>query len=178
MKGEKNLLQIAIIPAYEPPSTFYEYAKKLTQTVDRLIVVNDGSGPDYNTIFAEIGELPQTTVLSYGENHGKGYALKTAFSYCGSHFDPDDVLVTADCDGQHAISDVLAVCDATAKAPQRLHFGFQRIFSGQCTCQKQSRKHPNAPVASVAIRHRYFRQSNRTASFHSSYSAGLSESQR
>lgn len=25
--------------------------------------INDGSGPDYNTIFAEIGELPQTTVL-------------------------------------------------------------------------------------------------------------------
>lgn len=122
------MLRIAIIPAYEPPNTFYEYAQSLTQAVDRLIVVNDGSGPDYDGFFARIGVLPNTVVISDKENRGKGHALKTAFSYCGEHFDPDDVVVTADCDGQHAISDVLAVCEAAAKNPDACILG-SRDFS-------------------------------------------------
>lgn len=122
------MLRIAIIPAYEPPNIFYEYARSLTEAIDRLVVVNDGSGPAYDGIFSRIGVLPNTVVISYEENRGKGYALKTAFSHCAERFDPDDILVTADCDGQHAISDVLAVCNAAAKAPNACILG-SRDFS-------------------------------------------------
>lgn len=122
------MLRIAIIPAYEPPNIFYEYARSLTEAVDRLVVVNDGSGPAYDGIFSRIGVLPNTVVISYEENRGKGYALKTAFSHCAERFDPDDILVTADCDGQHAISDVLAVCNAAAKVPNACILG-SRDFS-------------------------------------------------
>lgn len=128
MNDEKNRLRIAVIPAYEPPDTFYEYARSLTGAVARLVVVNDGSGLDYDGIFSRIGALPNTVVISYAENRGKGYALKAAFSYCGEHFDPDDIVVTADCDGQHAIADVLAVCDAAAKTPDACVLG-SRDFS-------------------------------------------------
>lgn len=75
--------RIAVIPAYEPPNSFIEYAQKLSAEVDRLIVVNDGSDTRFDTIFDSIGTFSNTTVLSYKENRGKGYALKQAFSYCG-----------------------------------------------------------------------------------------------
>ncbi len=109
--------RIAIIPAYEPPETFIQYAAQLCCATDHLVVVNDGSDRPFDPIFSQIGQLPHTTVLSYSDNHGKGYALKVAFDFCVSHFSLDDILVTADCDGQHTIEDVLAVSNAAMQYP-------------------------------------------------------------
>lgn len=107
--------RIAIIPAYEPPSSFIEYAKKLSQVVDHLVIVNDGSDRRFSFVFQAIGSLNNAAIISYEKNCGKGYALKQAFRYCGDHFSGEDIVVTADCDGQHTISDVTAVCNAAAQ---------------------------------------------------------------
>ena len=73
---------IVVIPAYEPPQEFVDYAKTVSKIAKQLIVVNDGSNENYNKIFAEISEIKNAVYLTYPENHGKGYALKTAFKYC------------------------------------------------------------------------------------------------
>ena len=122
MSEEKKNL-IVVIPAYEPPKEFVSYAEGVAKFAKALVVVNDGSGPEYDEIFAAIAALPDTVYLSYGENHGKGYALKTAFSYCADHFADTDVIVTADCDGQHKKGDVLAVYRATASHMTSLVLG-------------------------------------------------------
>lgn len=128
--------RIAIIPAYEPPNSFIEYAGALSQTVDRLIVVNDGSDDRFQHVFEAIGVYSNATIISYEENRGKGYALKQAFAYCAEHYGAEDVIVTADCDGQHSLSDVAAVCDAAARDPECCVLGV-RDFS-----------HPNVPSRS------------------------------
>lgn len=138
MAEEKSKRRIVIIPAYEPPNSFIEYARKLSQTVDKLIVVNDGSDTRFQPVFDEIGALSNAAVISYGQNHGKGYALKQAFSYCAEHFAEEDILVTADCDGQHSLGDVKAVCDAAAHHPESYVLGV-RDFG-----------HPNVPPRSKA----------------------------
>jgi len=120
--------RIVIIPVYEPPETFPEYAAALAKEVDHLIVVNDGSDRRFDSVFSQIAQLSGATVLSYPDNHGKGYALKTAFSYCTVHFAGDDILVTADCDGQHSLADVLSVCEAAAAYPDACVLG-SRDFS-------------------------------------------------
>ena len=130
--------RIVIIPAYEPPDSFIEYARELSERVTRLIVVNDGSNVRFQPVFDEIGALSNATVLSYGQNRGKGYALKQAFSYCADHFAGEDILVTADCDGQHSVEDVVEVCDAAAQAPESYVLGV-RDFD-----------HPNVPPRSKA----------------------------
>lgn len=130
--------KIAVIPAYEPPNSFIEYAQKLSQTVDRLIVVNDGSDARFGSIFEAVGGFPNTTVISCADNRGKGYALKQAFSYCADHFSDEDIIVTADCDGQHSLSDAAAVCDAAAQHPEAYVLG-ARDFS-----------RPNVPPRSKA----------------------------
>ena len=104
--------KIAIIPAYEPPNSFIEYASKLAQTVTWLIVVNDGSDMRFQPVFDEIEALPNATVISYGQNGGKGYALKQALRYSIENFDESYVCITADCDGQHCIDDIERVADA------------------------------------------------------------------
>ncbi|MBQ7368942.1 MAG: bifunctional glycosyltransferase family 2/GtrA family protein [Clostridia bacterium] len=128
----QNLSQpktVVIIPAYEPPRAFVDYARALlAQEIARLIVVDDGSGESYADIFNELESMERCTVLSYPQNHGKGYALKHAFAYCKTHFDESYVFVTADCDGQHLVKDVQRVAEEAANTPNDLVLG-SRDFS-------------------------------------------------
>ncbi len=120
---------VAIIPAYEPPHSFIDYAKNLLKEIPNLIVVNDGSEQTYQEIFDEIAKIEGCTLLSYPENHGKGYALKTAFEYCKQNFDSSFVFVTADCDGQHLIKDLLNVCKSAFNNPQALLLGARDFYA-------------------------------------------------
>ena len=122
--GEMNIMKrIAIIPAYEPPDAFIQYTAQVIHAVDHLVVVNDGSDSRFDAVFAQIARLDRTTVLSYSENCGKGFALKKAFSYCADHFSDKDILITADCDGQHSLEDLLAVCEAAMAHPESYVLG-------------------------------------------------------
>ena len=90
---------IVIIPAYEPSHAFVDYAKLLlAKGFGGLVVVDDGSGEKYADVFAELSALELCTVISYVPNHGKGYALKTAFKHCKENYGEEYVFVTADCD--------------------------------------------------------------------------------
>ena len=100
---------VVIIPAYEPQAEFESYATEVSKHAARVVVVNDGSGEEYDGIFNRLKEIPNLIYLKHEVNRGKGCALKTAFSYCASELPAEAILVTADCDGQHALEDVLKV---------------------------------------------------------------------
>ena len=114
---------IVIIPSYEPEANFVSYAKRVLTRADKLIVVNDGSNNSFDAIFNKIKKLENTVVIDYQPNHGKGYALKQAFDYCVKNFDKDDIIVTADCDGQHKIEDVFHVFNVTSEHPEGIILG-------------------------------------------------------
>lgn len=114
---------IVVIPCYEPPEEFEEYARKICEIAERLIVVNDGSGEKYDRIFESVAKSPNVTYLSYGENHGKGYALKMALRYCAENFSDEDVIITADCDGQHTVEDVQRLYRASVSHKSALMLG-------------------------------------------------------
>ena len=76
---------IVIIPAYEPPREFIDYARGVAGFAGELVVVNDGSGREYDDVFNEIEAIDNVKYITYGENHGKGYALKQAFKYCAEN---------------------------------------------------------------------------------------------
>ncbi len=112
-----------IIPAYEPPDSFVSYAEAVSGQADLLIVVNDGSGSAFASVFDIIKLLPKTKVIEYPVNRGKGYALKQAFSYCENNCSGDDIIITADCDGQHSIEDVVRLYREAAVNPDSLIIG-------------------------------------------------------
>jgi len=112
-----------IIPAYEPPREFIDYAMQVADFAGGLVVVNDGSGREYDGIFDEIAKKENVTYITYGENHGKGYALKEAFRYCAEHCADDCICVTADCDGQHDPADIKRVAEAALSHPSALILG-------------------------------------------------------
>ena len=124
-----------IIPAYEPDKRLIQVVQDITIKLPkaRIIVVNDGSGPDYGDYYDETA-LFGATVLSHPVNKGKGAALKTAFAYIQeevvSQHQSAQPIVTVDSDGQHLIKDIVRVAEATENNPSHLILG-ARAFVGK-----------------------------------------------
>lgn len=76
------LEQVIIIPSYQPSESLILFAKNLTDSFNKIIVVDDGSGWEYKDIFQKIENIAGITVLRHAMNQGKGRAIKTAFNYC------------------------------------------------------------------------------------------------
>lgn len=119
--NKENL--IVIIPAYEPPREFIDYAVSVAALAGNLVIVNDGSGRQYDYVFNTIAKEENVKYISYEENRGKGYALKQAFKYCAENHSPECVMVTADCDGQHDIKDIYRVAEASLEHQGALVLG-------------------------------------------------------
>lgn len=120
---------VIVIPAYKPDHSLVSLAATLVNSKAELIIINDGSGPSYATLFEQLAKLPSTTVLHHAVNLGKGQALKTAFNHFLIHF-PNTTLgvITADADGQHLPEDIFHVWEAFTKRPNDLTLGV-RTFS-------------------------------------------------
>ncbi len=116
---------VILIPAYKPSQGLPEVARELLASgrITRLIVVNDGSGPDFQNIFDDLRGIHGVTILRHAVNLGKGAALKTGMNHVACDFPDSAGIVTADADGQHAPADILKVVDALAQNPRSLILG-------------------------------------------------------
>lgn len=107
-----NIRAAVVIPALNPMTNLVGFVREmLGRGIQQVIVVNDGSNRSFHDIFHQLEELERCTVLTHHVNRGKGRALKTAFAYFIEHFAYLDGVVTADADGQHAIEDIVKVCE-------------------------------------------------------------------
>jgi glycosyltransferase involved in cell wall biosynthesis len=121
-------MKIAIvIPAYEPDKQLISLVDALKHDYS-LIIVDDGSGPNYKHIFDTI-QTDNITVLQHSSNLGKGQALKTAFSHVLQHEPECMGIVTADADGQHLPADIIHTLNTLALEPEHLILG-SRHFTG------------------------------------------------
>lgn len=119
-----------IIPAYEPDEKLLKLLKQLKEAgIANIIVVDDGSGSDYQELFLQAEAVEGCEVLHHAVNLGKGRALKTAFNACLLNFPGLCGCVTADSDGQHTPSDILACMRKLWENPKALVLGC-RNFDG------------------------------------------------
>ena len=91
---------ILLIPAYEPDEKLVELVNKINKEKITNIVIDDGSGPKYKELFDKL----DTKLISYKQNKGKGYALKTGYKYIQENY-KEYIVVTIDSDGQHRLED-------------------------------------------------------------------------
>jgi glycosyltransferase involved in cell wall biosynthesis len=96
----KNLVVIAIIPAYNESRNIGKIIADTSKYVTIIIVVDDGSQD--NT--AELAMSKNTKVIRTRRNMGKGTALKRGLVEC-LKYNPD-IIVTLDADGQHDPADI------------------------------------------------------------------------
>lgn len=107
---------IVLIPAYKPDKELLNLAVGLKEKGFKIVVVNDGSGKEYDNIFEEIKDI--CDIVAHETNKGKGRALKTGIEYIMDNLSDHPYFITADADGQHLISDILRVREALEQKAQ------------------------------------------------------------
>ncbi len=113
-----------VIPAYRPSAGLAGLVCALAgQPFAAIVVVDDGSGPDFAPTFAAAAAFPNVQLLRHAVNLGKGAALKTAFNYVLCSMPDVAGVVTADADGQHAPEDIARVAEVLAAQPDALVLG-------------------------------------------------------
>lgn len=118
-----------IIPAYKPDDRLPPYVQSLKEAgIGKIVIVDDGSGEAYQALFASIPQDEAVHVISYTPNGGKGVALKRGMAYVQDECPEQDIIVTADSDGQHTVEDVLRMCESLEQNSDGLLLG-SRDFS-------------------------------------------------
>lgn len=115
-----------LIPAYQPAASLPQLVGELLAAGVGVVVVDDGSvGCD--DVFARLSAMQGVVLLRHEANQGKGQALKTGLAYLANTALTQDIVVTADADGQHLLVDILAVAQRAADSPQSLVLGVRQI---------------------------------------------------
>lgn len=116
---------VALIPSYEPNEKLIKITDELLKNNFEVVLVNDGSNRSYDEVFNKVDS--KVHYLSYDENHGKGYALKTGLKYIKDNYQ-DCVVVTMDSDGQHTVKDAHNLCQIVESKDNTILLG-KRIRS-------------------------------------------------
>lgn len=101
-KTMRRLKICVLIPTYNNAGTLRRVITEILNYASDVIVVNDGSTDSTNSILDELKD--SIKVVSYEQNQGKGFALKTGFKKAlelGYEY-----AITIDSDGQHYAEDL------------------------------------------------------------------------
>lgn len=135
---DKNKIVI-LIPSLNPGRELIPYIDELIKdNYVNIVVINDGSAKEYDSIFNEIELKEECTLLKHEKNYGKGKAIKTGLEYIlNNNINNRYVgVITADSDGQHLPKDITKVAEVMIENPNSLILG-TRDF-----------KNPNVPAKS------------------------------
>ena len=129
---EKRMFDLdicVIIPTYNNARTLADVVSSVLDYTGSIIIVNDGSTDTTEEILKHYDYL---SIISYGHNRGKGYALKCGFQIAeklGYRY-----AITMDSDGQHFASDLATFVDVIEQNPDVFIAG-QRITKGEMPTQ-------------------------------------------
>ena len=112
-----------LMPTYNNGGTLRDVVERVLPFCADVIVVNDGCTDHSAEILASFGE--RITVVDYGRNRGKGYALKQGFKKAKSK--GFDYALTLDSDGQHFPEDIPLFVNELEKHPNALIVGSRNL---------------------------------------------------
>lgn len=107
----------ALIPAYNAEASVGDIIDRTSEFVERVIVVNDGSGDRT----AEAAARSRAEIISIPENRGKGYALRVGFAHALGR--GCRAVITLDADGQHAPEDIPRFLEAHVREGEAILIG-------------------------------------------------------
>ena len=119
----QRLKACVVMPTYNNGSTLRDVVERVLPFCADVIVVNDGCTDHSAEVLASFGE--RITVVDYGCNRGKGYALKQGFKKAKSKC--FDYALTLDSDGQHFPEDIPLFVNALEQHPNALIVGSRNL---------------------------------------------------
>ena len=122
---------VIIIPSYKPDrEIMMEFIQKVKSRFNNIVVVDDGSGKEYTQFFEEL-QNQGIVVLKHYINFGKGRGIKTAFNYVLNNYPNGIGVVTADCDGQHYLEDIIKCAEKLKEVPEKVVIGYRNFNEKQ-----------------------------------------------
>lgn len=118
-------MAVVIIPAYKPDQTLQMIVDGLWTYGHQVIVVDDGSGEEYQKEFDKVKDI--CIVLTHPVNRGKGAAIKTALHYIKQEVWDCDVIGIMDADGQHLVEDLVKVSEFSRTHKNTLVLGVRTV---------------------------------------------------
>lgn len=123
MYDSKTSRICVVMPTYNNDGTLRDVVERVMQFCNDVIVVNDGCTDTSADILASFGD--KITVVAYGKNCGKGYALKRGFQKAIEL--GFDFAITIDSDGQHYPEDIPLFIKALEQNPDALIIGSRNL---------------------------------------------------
>ena len=112
-----------VMPTYNNGGTLRNMVERVLNYCADVIVVNDGCTDNSAEILASFGNA--ITVVDYGKNRGKGFALKQGFKKAKAL--GFDCALTIDSDGQHFPEDIPLFVNALEKNKEALIVGSRNL---------------------------------------------------
>jgi putative flippase GtrA len=140
-----------LIPSYKPGAALETLVDALVDRgFETIVVVNDGSGPEFEPIFQRVARSNRVHLLAHGVNLGKGAALKTGLNYALVKCPHCRGVVTADGDGQHHPDDIVRVAEALPADGNALILGV-RSFTGRVPLRSRLGNHLTRGLMRVMV---------------------------
>lgn len=118
-------MSVVIIPAYKPDETLAIITDQLWAYGCQIVVVDDGSGEEYQSVFDRIRDI--CVILQHPENQGKGAAIKTALSYVKAEMWESSLIGVMDCDGQHLTEDMMKLLEYAGTHRDAMVLGVREV---------------------------------------------------
>jgi len=114
-----------LIPAFQPEQNLITLVQELLQqNLTKIIVVDDGSGAQYQPIFLNLPS--EVVLLTHATNQGKGAAIKTGLQYLADQ-KIKATIITMDADGQHLVEDVKKIYHQAESSPDAFILGVRQF---------------------------------------------------
>jgi glycosyltransferase involved in cell wall biosynthesis len=111
-----------VVPTFNNAATLPQVLENVLSFTDQVIVVNDGSTDSTLSVLAG---FPHVEIVSYGQNQGKGYALRRGFQQAVKS--GYEYAITIDSDGQHYADDLPAFFAQLNKHPTAIIIGSRNM---------------------------------------------------
>lgn len=115
-----------IIPALAPDDSLIFLAGRLRGADFPVVIVDDGSGTEYEEIFHQ-ARKEGCAVVHHEKNLGKGAAVRTGIREAKARYGSVGGWITADADGQHLPEDIIRVAEKMADRPDALVLGTRQF---------------------------------------------------
>ena len=112
-----------LMPTYNNGGTLRDVVERVLAYCNDVIVVNDGCTDNSAEILVSFAD--RVTVVDYGRNRGKGYALKQGLKKAKAM--GFDYAITIDSDGQHFPEDIPLFVEALEQHPGALIVGSRNL---------------------------------------------------
>ncbi len=116
-----------LIPAYNPDERLVKLVNELKEKLPKtpVVIVDDGSLSEniFNILLQNCPSPDRPRLIKHSFNLGKGEALKSGFKYILKHYHSCKGIVTADCDLQHSVNDIIKIGTYLDSHPDKIYLG-------------------------------------------------------